>query len=53
MRVTVRAKLVVGYLELVTMESGDDNSSEQDTSTATNDLKKPEAKRKRNLWWKE
>ena len=35
MRVTVRAKLVVFYWELVLMESGSDNSLDQDTATVT------------------
>ena len=35
MSVTVEAKLVVGYWELVPMEPGADNSSEQDTATFT------------------
>ena len=53
MRVTVREKLVVGYWELVPMESGADNSSEHDTATVTKYLEEPTAKRKRTLWWKE
>ena len=36
MRATVRAKLVVGYWGLVPMESGADNSSEQDIDAVTN-----------------
>ena len=43
MRVTVRSKLVVGYSELVPMESGSDNSSEQDTATVTKELEEPGA----------
>ena len=35
------------------MESGADNSSEQDTATANKELEEPESKRKSNLWWKE
>ena len=53
MRVTVRAKLVVVYWELVPMESGADNSSKQDISTATKELEEPSAKRNMTLWWKE
>ena len=53
MRVTVKEKLVVVYWELVPMESGYDDSSEQDTVTATKDLEEPVAKQNRNLWWKE
>ena len=43
MMVTVREKLVVGYLYLVPMESGSDNSSDQDTATVTRELKEPSA----------
>ena len=50
---TVQAKLVVGYWELVLMEKGADNSSEQDTSTVTRELEEPSAKKKRNLCSKE
>ena len=52
MRLIVREKLVIAYLELVPMESGDDNSSEQDTVTATKYLEEPAAKQKRYLLWK-
>ena len=38
MRVTVQAKLVVGYWELISMESGSDNSVEQDIATVTREL---------------
>ena len=38
MSVTVLTKLVVGYWELVSMESGYDNSSDKDTATVTKDL---------------
>ena len=38
MRMKVRAKLVVGYWELVPMELVSDNSSDQDTATVTKDL---------------
>ena len=37
-RVIVRAKLDVGYWELIPMESGADNSAYQDTSEVTNEL---------------
>ena len=40
-RVTVRAESVVGYWDSVPMESGTDNSSEQDTSTVTKELEEP------------
>ena len=53
MRVTVQAKLVVGYWDLIPMESGADNSSEQDISKVTKELEETEEKRMRNLWWKE
>ena len=36
MRVTVQPKLVVGYWELVPMESGSGNSSDKYTDTVTN-----------------
>ena len=49
MRVTVRAKLVVGYWELVPMESVSDNSSEQDTDTVTKEFEEPAAKGMRTL----
>ena len=35
------------------MESGADNSSEQDTAIVTKEFEEPAAKRKRTLWWKE
>ena len=53
MRVIVQAKLVVGYWESVPMESGSDNSSEQDTDTVTKELEELAAKRMMNLCWKE
>ena len=53
MSVTVREKLVVGYWDLVRMESGADNSSEQDIATVTKELEEPSAKRNRNLLCKE
>ena len=53
MRVTVLAKLVVGYWELVPMESGSDDSSDQDTAKVTKELEEPAATRMRTLWWKE
>ena len=52
MKVTFREKLVVGYWELVPMESGSDNLSEQDTVTVTKELEEPAAKRMRILWRK-
>ena len=53
MWVKVQAKSVFCYWELVPMESGADNSSEQDTSTVTKELKEPSAKQKCTLWCKE
>ena len=53
MRVTVRTNLVVGYWELVPMESGSNNSSEQDTATVTKELEEPVSKQKKTLWCKE
>ena len=50
MMVTVRAKLVVGYWELVPMKSRADNSSEQDIATVSKESEEPAAKRKRNLY---
>ena len=38
MRVTVQAKLVLGYWELVHMEPGADNSSEKDTAKVIKEL---------------
>ena len=44
MRVTVREKLVVGFGELIPVESGADNSAKQYISTGTNNTKKPAVK---------
>ena len=44
MRVTVGEELVVGYWELVPMELGSDNSSEQDTAIVIKELEEPAAK---------
>ena len=52
-RVKFKANLVLGYWELVSMESGSYNSSEQDTATVTKEVEEPEAKRMRILGWKE
>ena len=38
MRVTVQGKLFVGYWELIPMELGADNSSDQDTATVIIEL---------------
>ena len=53
MRVTVRAKLVVGFWKLIPTESGYDNSVEKDTATVTKDNEETTAKQKSTLWWKE
>ena len=50
MRVTVQEKSVVGYWELFPMESGYENSSEQDTDTVTKDNQESEANLKSTLW---
>ena len=44
MMVTVPVKLVVGFGELIPMESGSDNSENQDTATVTKDNEEPAAK---------
>ena len=49
----IMIKLVVGFWDLIPMESGYDNSEEQETSTVTKENEGPESKRERNLWWKE
>ena len=53
MRVTVRAKLVVGFGDLILMESGYDKSAEDVTTTVTKENEEPAEKRKRTSWWKE
>ena len=45
--------MVVGYWELVPVESGSDNSSEQETATVTKELEEPVEKRMSILWRKE
>ena len=52
-RVTAQANLVVGFGELIPMESGSDNSVEQNTVTVTKKNEELTAKRNRNFWWKE
>ena len=49
MRGVVQSKLVVAFWELIPMESGSDNSPEQDTDTFTKDNEKPAAKQKITL----
>ena len=53
MRVTVREKLVVGFGELIPMESGYYDSSYQYTATVSKDNEEPVANRNSTLWWKE
>ena len=50
MSVTFQEKLVVVYWKLVQMESGYDNSTEQETATFTKELEEPSEKRMSNLW---
>ena len=50
MRVKIRAKLVVGYWELIPMESGADNPAYQDTAIVTKGLEGKSENRKRNSW---
>ena len=40
-RVKVRSKLVVGYWRLIYLESGANNSVDQDTATVTKELDEP------------
>ena len=53
MRVKFQSQMVVGYWELVSMESGADNSSDKYTATVTKQLEEPAEKRSMTLWWKE
>ena len=53
MRLEVRAKLVVGFGELIALESVYDNSAQQDIATVTKENEETEAKVKSNLRWKE
>ena len=53
MRVKVQSKLVVGYCGLISLESGADNSAEQDTCTFTKEIDEPPTRRNVNLLWKE
>ena len=52
-KVVVRAKLVVGYGELILMESCDEFSAPQDTATVRVAEERRTGKKKRNLWWSE
>ena len=50
-KVIVRAKLVVGYWELIPMESWDEFSAPHDTSTVRVSEERREEKKKRIQWW--
>ena len=52
-KVIVGAKLVVGYWELILMESGAELSALQDTATVMVAKEKRAAKKQRNHWWTE
>ena len=53
MRVTFGGKSVVGFWELVPMESGYDNSEEKDTYAVIKENKEPAEKLDRTSWWKD
>ena len=53
MRVTVRDKLVVGFGELIPMESGYYDSAYQYTATFTKDNEEPVTNLNRTLWCKQ
>ena len=50
-KVAVRAKLVVGYWELIPMESWDEFSAPHDTSTVRVSEERRAGKKKSNQWW--
>ena len=52
-KVVVREKLVVGYWELIPMESGDAFLALQDTSTVRVAEERRAGKKNRNHWWSE
>ena len=52
-KVVVRVKLVVGYWELILMESGAEFSVPQDIATVRVAEEKRAGKKKRNHWWSE
>ena len=52
-KVIVRAKLVVGYWELIPMESWNECSAPIDTSTVRVSEERRVGKKKRNHWWLE
>ena len=49
-KVIVQAKLVVGYWELIPMESGSELSAPQDISTVRVLEERPVARKHRNYW---
>ena len=49
----VRANLVVGYWELILMESRDEFSAPQDTATVRVAEERRAGKKKSNHWWSE
>ena len=52
-QVIFQAKLVVGYWELIPMESGAELSAPQDTATVRFVEERRASKKHRNNWWKE
>ena len=52
-KLIVQEKLVVGYWELIPMESGSGFSAPQETSTVRVAEKRLAAKKLRNNWWTE
>ena len=52
-KVIVRAKLVVGYWELIPMESGAELLAQQDTATVMVAEERRAAKKNMNCWWTE
>ena len=49
----VQEKLVVGYRELIPMESGAELSAPQNTATFRVAEERPAAKKQMNYWWTE
>ena len=50
-KVVVQEKLVVGYWELIPMESWDEFSAQHDTSTVRVSGERRTGNKKRNQWW--
>ena len=50
-KVIVWSRFVVGYWELIPMESGAELLAPQDTSTVRVTKEIPEAKKQRTSWW--